>query len=110
MTESLDSPRGILQALSGDIVGHADMAIELAEVLLRRGFGEDCLKAQQPLSARDAGEYWAIDGKADALEAATGTGPVKIELKKADASVASLYFELSKDLKAKLPKPDRPPK
>jgi len=90
------------------MVDDAEMAIELAEVLIRRRFGDDSLKAQQPLSARDAGEFWVIEGIPNASELATGLGPVRIELKKADASIASLYFTLPSALQAKLRKGDAP--
>lgn len=84
----------------GDMVKDAAMAVELAAVLIRRNCGEAVLKNQQPLVAREDGDYWLVEGPPNKPEAVSDVGPVHVKLKKTDASVASLYFTLRTPPKA----------
>jgi len=101
MSRDTTEPRRLSQVLNGEVVDNSNMAIELAEVLIRRIVGDECLKIQKPLLVHDGGKYWAIEGAPNASDEATGLGPVRIEIKKGDASVASLCFALSSALASK---------
>lgn len=98
----------VMQAVNGDMVEDADTAIGLASVLIRRRSGEEFLKIQQPLSARDDGEFWWVDGASDAFEEKTGLGSIHIQLKKADASVAAMFCWPAEQLKKLRPKGRQP--
>jgi hypothetical protein len=78
----------------GDMVKDAATAIELAAVLIRRNCGASSLNGQEPLTAREEGAYWWVDGAAKKTKTSLGPGPVHVKLKKTDASVASLYWTL----------------
>lgn len=108
MTDDMNPADRLMNILNEDMVSDAETAIELVEVLIRRNYGDDALKAQQPLSARDDGKYWWVEGPPNALEKSTGVGPVHVQLKKADAGVASLYNTLPSALQAKFRKGDAP--
>ena len=92
----------IMTAINGNMVNDAITAIDLASVLIRHRYGEEFLKVQQPLSTRDDGEFWLVDGPPNAVETKSGIGPIHIRLKKSDASVAGLFCSLSKELEKKM--------
>jgi len=102
MPDTQTGPRRLMQILNDDMAPDAETAIALAETLIRRRYGEDSLSAQQPLSARDAGKYWAIDGTPDAVEPDSGFGPVRIEVRKVDAGFAALYFDPPSAVRAQM--------
>lgn len=94
--------RRLLQALTGPIAEDAETAIALAETLIRQRFGEETVKTQWPLSAHDAGEFWAITGPPDAVQPTSGVGPVRIEVRKADAGISALYFDAAAAARAQM--------
>ena len=91
-----------MQAINGDMIDDAETARELAEVLIRRRYGEDILKIQQPLTVRDSEGFWIVDGSPNAFEPKTGLGPVYVQLKKIDASVTALLWSPSEDVVKKM--------
>jgi hypothetical protein len=95
-------PAFIFRVLNGDMVRDAATALDLAETLLRHRYGEGMLKAQQPLSAHDAGDSWMIEGTSEAVDPVSNAGQVRLRINKADASVAWLYFELPRELREQL--------
>jgi len=97
------------RAVNGDMIDDAETAIEIASVFVRRRFGEEFLKVQQPLSARDDGEFWWVDGPLNAFEKKTGLGSVHLKLKRSDASVAALLCLPAEELKKMRPKGRTPP-
>jgi NTF2 fold immunity protein len=94
----------IMQLLDMNIVKDGETAIELAEVIIRHQHGSQFLKLQQPLSVKDDGDNWIIDGAPDALDSSNHTGPMHIKLMKADASVLSFHSSLPKALHDELAK------
>lgn len=100
-------PAFIFRVLNGDMVRDAATALDLAKTLLRHRYGEDMLKAQQPLSAHDAGDFWMIEGTPEAVDPVSNAGQVRLRINKADASVAWLYFELPRELREQLDKAER---
>lgn len=105
MTDRIKGSAYILHhLLNVEMVKDTETAIELAEVLFRRQYGVDSLQLQQPLSAKDEGDYWTISGTSDALDPSDQLGPIHIELMKADASIVSFQFTLPQAIRAKLEK------
>lgn len=68
----------------GVIVNASDLAVHLAKVYISNLYGEDELTRQLPLSARDEGDIWVIEGSFNSGAQNEGTGPVRITLGKAD--------------------------
>lgn len=100
----------VMQIANGDMIENAETAIELASVLIRHRHGEEFLKIQQPLSARDNGEFWWVDGPLNAFEKKTGLGSIHIQLKKLDASVTAMFCLPAEELKKMMrPKNKTPP-
>ncbi|HTI88455.1 MAG TPA: NTF2 fold immunity protein [Alphaproteobacteria bacterium] len=84
--------RMVQRAMYGDSVKDTDSAVALAEVLVARNFGKSVLEKQQPLTAREDGDAWIIEGSAAKIQPKPGMGPVIVRLAKADAKVESLYL------------------
>lgn len=96
-----------MQAINGNMIDDAETAMELASVLIRRRYGEEILKIQQPLTVRDSEEFWIVEGPPNAFEPKTGLGPVYVQLKKTDASVTALLWSPSEDVVKKMRKKGR---
>jgi NTF2 fold immunity protein of polymorphic toxin system component len=109
MTNDKSSFDHVMQAINGNMIDDAETAIELASVLIRRRYGEDILKIQQPLTVRDSEEFWIIEGPPNAFEPKTGLGPVYVQLKKIDASVTALLWSPSKEVVKKVRQKRRSP-
>lgn len=93
--------RDIQNFIISNLVKDSETAVELSTTLIRRNFGEDALNRQQPLSARDEDEYWAVEGSPSASKLSSGFGSVHLRLKKIDASVDSLYWDPPKKISKK---------
>ena len=93
MTDGMTKFQQIQHLVIGDLVKNTETAVELAAILIRRNFGEDSLKEQQPLSAHEDGDYWSVDGTPTMMKNTSGFGSVRVRIKKTDASVASLYWD-----------------
>jgi hypothetical protein len=105
MTDKMKGSAYILQKiLREDMVKNAEMAIGLAEVLIRHRWDADTLKLQQPLSARDAEDRWVVEGTPNALDPSSQSGPVHIELNEADARILSFCFTLPREIREKFDK------
>lgn len=88
MTEMPDRPSVVLQGFHGGIVGSADIALRLAQILLQNLVGKARLASCLPLQAHDRGDRWSITG-ADGEEA----DACRIDIRKRDAAIAALGIE-----------------
>jgi hypothetical protein len=84
--------RFVQRAMYGDCIKDNDTAVAVAEVLVARNLGNDVLQKQKPLTAREDGDAWIIEGSAAKIQPKPGMGPVIVRLTKADAKVESLYL------------------
>jgi hypothetical protein len=78
--------------LHGDLVKSEETAIAIAELLLRSNYGVDALQEQKPLTCRDDGEFWTVEGSQNKDRADDGPGWVTMEIRKSNSQVLRFFF------------------
>jgi hypothetical protein len=95
MTETFEDPSMLLFRATGVELASSDIALALAEMIIKKIYGSDELLTQVPLRIADGGDRWVIDGSRRAedhppLAGQVSIGAVHIEILKANCQVVKL--------------------
>jgi hypothetical protein len=83
----------LFRVLRGGVLIEADDARAIAQILLRRSYGEAEEARQLPLKAIDDGEYWAVRGAYVPDKRHDETGAFRAKIRKDNCKVVELTVE-----------------
>lgn len=104
MHDALKAPENpvaliLTKAAHGGVIGNADLARRMAELLVADHYGAASLDRQRPLRVYDRGDSWRVEGRADPDRDRTGEGAFFLSLRKFDARVVDIGRRPSLEIK-----------
>ncbi|HEY2444880.1 MAG TPA: NTF2 fold immunity protein [Rhizomicrobium sp.] len=82
------------RVLRGGIVDKPSVARDLAEIILKSGYGKRELDRQRPLVVKDRGDFWQIDGSYNRERRPGAKGSVMIQIAKTDGRVIRIELPI----------------
>lgn len=97
----------LTKAAHGGVIGNADLARRMAELLVADHYGATSLDRQRPLRVHDCGDSWRVEGSAK--PGRDGEGAFFLSLRKFDAQVVDIGRRCALAAAADSAKPQRRP-